>query len=267
MQRWIMASVGLALAGCAQFAPLEVTKTPAPEKKVAVVAAAGPRDLAVLVSGPGDLAASGKLLSDAMAGQIPPGGAAAGLTAAGLSFRVQDASDDLVPVEKGRVQLQTLAGVAVGKQLATDANGKVTLPAVPEDQLLTVIVSFARAGKPYRLASLVPPGRPTGVLSADPINTMIEARLRDVLGTQTGAKPITFDRLDKLHGVCNRSNVFIATASLRADRALGDATKDLNDVWTAEIAAKVKDPTDLAGVKGFVADVKAAVAPAPSPTP
>jgi len=92
----------------------------------------------------------------------------------------------------------------------------------------------------------------------DPINTMIEARLRQLLNGATSAKPITFDKLDQLHTVCNRANITIGTASLRADRALADVTTDLNAVWTDQIDAKVKDPTDLAGVKGFVADVKAA---------
>jgi hypothetical protein len=248
------------LAGCATFAPAEVAKTPAPEKHVGagVVSGNGARDVLLVVSGPGELAAGGKILSDAMAGTIPPGGAAAGLTGAGLSFHLAESADTLVPVEKGRVQLQTLAGDPVGKQLASDASGKVTLPAVPQDQLLTAIASFSRGGKPYRLAALIPPGRPTGSVPLDPINTMIEARVRDVLGGATSAKPITFDRLDQLHGVCNRANVVVGTASLRADRALTDATQDLNKVWTAEIDAKVKDPTDLAGVKGFVSDLKAA---------
>lgn len=276
--------LALALAGCVALPSMQdlaaaAAKTaakgkPAPAKgREITVGVTGPTDLAKdgVIAGSGGaslfkggqiVAAGGGNLVAAGGGNIVAAGAG-NLVAAGAgnlqapAFRVMVASP-FIKVKGAGVQLVGLDGTPIGKPVAVDANGNAKLKAVPDGKPLTALAAFQVGDKVYRLAVVVAPGKPAGTLMADPVNTMVEARVRDILGEDGEAAALTFKKLQRVWDICAGAGVTVKPEDLEAkDEAAVRA--GLTKVWQAAIDAQVTDADEKKEIKDFMAELKAAI--------
>ena len=230
-----------------------------------VAAAPKLRSQAVRVVAPIELAVGGgKILTDGGAGLIRGGqiltDGGAGLVAKFAlrgAFTLQAATDKFAVVQAAGVQALGLDGQPIGAVGSTDAEGGVTLADLPADKTISVIAAFKANGKVYRLAASLGADDLGGTLQVDPINTMVEARVRDILGAQGGSALVTNDRLKRVWTICNKADITLAPAELEAGRSVAELTASLNKAWTAAIDAKVTTASEKAEIQSFMADLAA----------
>lgn len=277
------AGLALALAGCVSLPSMndlaaaaktaaKGKATPAKGREI-TVAVAGPTDLAKdgAIAGSGGtslfkggqiVAAGGGNLVAAGAGNLVAAGAG-NLVAAGAgnlqapTFRVMVASP-FATVKGAGVQLVGLDGEAVGKPVAVDASGKAKIKGVPDGKPLTALAAFKVGDKVYRLAVVVATGKSDGVVMADPVNTMVEARVRDILGEDGEAAALTGKKLQRVWDICAGAGVTVKPADLEAgDDAATRAA--LTKVWQEAIDSKVTDAEEKQEIKAFMGELKAAI--------
>jgi hypothetical protein len=138
-----------------------------------------------------------------------------------------------------------------------DAKGEVALRGVADGKPLTAIVAFQVGEKVYRLAVVVPPGKVEGTLMADPINTMVEARVRDLIGADGKLPALTAGRLARVWTICNDAGVTVKADDL-AELDPAKSQDALMRVWKEAIDAKVTSAEQKQEIKDFIADLEAA---------
>jgi hypothetical protein len=225
---------------------------------------AGPLELATqgsLISDKGNAIltdAGAGILTDAGAGVVSAGGSNV-ISAGGANFRVAAASvDSFVSVGKADVQLFSMDGKPVGKAFETAADGTVEVKAKDGKPLLAVAM-FKVNGKVYRLRTNLATGKlaETASVEIDPINTMVEARIRQLVGTKDTITPMTFDKLKRVWMICNSAGITVAPADLEADVAPATSLERLNKVWSDAIASKVTSQAEKDEIKAFMAEIEA----------
>lgn len=242
----------LALVGCST--PLDTSNQPAigPTRIVTTKT----RSLEIKVLAPGGLAVGGQILTDAGAGFLNGVGiltdAGAGLQPRGLLA----AAGTFVSVPDAGVTVLGLDGKTIGTTKGTDAAGGLKLTGLPVNRTLSVVAGFKVDGTIYRLAAVVGADEFAGTLMLDPINTMVEARVRDVLAGSESST-LTNKRLQRVWAICNDANVTINPDELAAGRPLADITATLNAAWKATIDASVTSADEKAEITSFMADLKA----------
>lgn len=255
--RRLALAVALALvAGCQATAGGEISITQAGK---ATKATAKVRSIEVKVVAPAQLAtAGGNILTDAGAGLIKGGqiltDAGAGLVSRRGLFA---AIDQFKAVKAAGVQAVGLDGKAIGGVGATDEDGGVRLADLPVGKAVSVIAAFKTGGKVYRLAATLGGDAFDGTLLLDPINTMVEARVRDLLRGKE-APAITNARLKRVWGICNKAEITLDPKDLEAGRPLAELTAALNGAWQAAIDAKVTSAAEKAEIAAFIAELDAA---------
>lgn len=266
---WVMA--GVLLAGCQAAAGTGNSQLTLKQVSPAAVS----RTLNLRVTGPNDLAVGGKILNDAGAailtdagaGVIAAGGgnvvAAGGgnvVAAGGLNFRLQGVStDSFATVAKAHVQLFTLEGEKVGSSHVAGEDGKVAVKAKDGKPLLAVSM-FKVDGKIYRVAALVATGGKEASVEIDPINTMVETRVRQIVGANEKLTPVTFDRLKKVWSICNAAGITVAKEDLDTSKTPQESMDRLTALWKEAIDAKVTSQADKDEIKAFMTELTAAVA-------
>jgi hypothetical protein len=265
---WVLA--GALLAGCQATAGTgnsQLTVKPVSQSTVT-------RTLNLHVTGPLDLAAGGKILNDAGgailtdagAGVIAAGSAnvvAAGggnvIAPGGANFRIQAVStDSFASVSKAHVQLFTLDGKKEGTSHVAGEDGRVTVKAKDGKPLLAVSM-FKVDGKIYRVAALVATGEKEVGVEIDPINTMVETRVRQIVGANEKLTPVTFDKLKKVWMICNNAGITVAKEDLDTSLTPEESMARLTKLWQEAIDAKVTTQADKDLIKGFMGELAAAV--------
>lgn len=226
------------------------------------------RSLEFVAKGPLDLAKGGKIISEA-------GGVAIGSTGASFKvledaprFRVAASSSGFAPVTKGTFQLYTFQGDAVWDplEISGDAAFKV---AVPEGRPLTAVATFQIGETVYRVATPIVDGKPDAPLVLDPIQAMIEARVRELSTRYSNPKNdaeraerilpnmagVTFESLERIHTICDQANVSVEKEALVSAEP-EEVIKKLTPVWAREIAAKVTKSSEKAEIESFVGGLK-----------
>jgi hypothetical protein len=247
-------AVGALLAGCTSVATNSSQLT---LKQVSPAQAL--RTLSLHVAGPVELAVGGRILNDASAGILND--ASAGVVAAGggnvaPSFHVAASVDQFADVGKAVVQLFTLDGKAEGSAVTAGEDGKVSLKA--KDKVLSAVATFKVGGKNYRVATLLAAGKADSGVEIDPINTMVEARVRQVVGTNEKQVGMTFTKLKRVWSICNAANITVAKEDLEADKTSDEILARLTAVWKEAIDAKVTSQADKDEIKAFIGDLQAA---------
>lgn len=256
MRRLALALALALVAGCQATAGGEITITqPARGTKATTKV----RAIEVKVVAPAQLAtAGGNILTDGGAGLIKGGqiltdGGAGLVSRRGLFAAV----DQFKAVKAAGVQAVGLDGKAIGGVGATDEDGGAKLADLPVGKAISVIAAFKTGGKVYRLAATLGADAFDGTLMLDPINTMVEARVRDLLGG-SDAPTITNARLKRVWGICNKAEITLTPAEIEAGRPLTEITETLNKAWKAAIDAKVTSDDEKAEIQAFIADLEAA---------
>lgn len=248
---WILA---LALAGCTVKAP-QATLT-----HTAAVVAAAARSLVVNVRAPKELGAGGAILTDGGVGLIRGGQI---LTDGGVGvdqparFFLADALAQDLPVPAAGVQAVAFDGTPVGAPVAADAAGAAHLD-LPDGQPLTCFAAFRTGGKVYRLSAVIATGALADAVMLDPINTMVESRVRQLLGTKQRSEALAPERLKRVWTICNEAGVTLAPADLEAGVAPEVAAQKLEQAWTSAIQSRVTSEAEKAEIQAFVAALKAA---------
>lgn len=254
------------LAGCQAAAQGQITLTPG-AKGPAKPTVAKVRAVEVKVVAPGQLASAGgaSILTDGGAGLIKGGqiltdGGAGLIRAADAAlprFGLLDALATFKPVKAAGVQAVGLDGKAIGAVITTDDQGGAKVEGLPQDRAVSVFAAFRTGGKVYRLAATLGADAFDGTLMLDPINTMVEARVRDLL-KGAHAPTITNARLKAVWGICNKADITLTPEELEAGRSLAEITETLDKAWKAAIDAKVTNEAEKAEIKSFIADLEAA---------
>lgn len=254
----------LALAACTPslYAPGGLQMKPSGAKPAASqpASAKAGRAVSLIVKAPTALAAGGKILSDAGAGLFGAGGnilSDAGAGGVGRSFRIAAAEPALTAVSGAGVQLLGLDGKPVGKATAAGADGALTLQDVPDGAPLSAVAAFRVNGKVYRTAVIVPAGEVSAMLDADPISAMIEARVKQVLGTRTSDAALTMSKLKRVWTICTEAGVVLEPEHLEANVSDAEMRARLNEIWTEAIAEFVTDPAQKAEITAFIKEVQA----------
>jgi hypothetical protein len=217
----VMLALGLALAGCQAPGGASLTTSPT-----------ALRALSVLVNAPTSLAGgAGAIRSEAVSNVIAAGGgnviAAGGgnvIAAGGGNYRVRAAAAAYAPVTDAFVYVEdTLTGKAVGAGVTTDATGRIALAGVPDDgRALSAVARFKLNGKDYRMAVAIAPGPASGPVVADPINTVVEGRIRQILRAKGKASALAFAQLSAVWTVFNDADVNVDLAALDNATSLDD---------------------------------------------
>ena len=280
-----------ALSGCAAL-PGAQTLVAAAQKAASAKKPATPkgRTISIAVTGPADLATGEAIVAKGGAGLFDKGGniiaaGAGNLVAAGAGNLVAAGAGNLVAAGAGNfrlgagfaprfrlaasttgfptvtgagLQLLGLDGKPVGKAVEVDEDGVAKLPAVPDGKVLTAVAAFQVGEAVYRMAVVVPTGKLGGPLMADPINTMVEARVKDLVGEDGVLPVVTGAKLKRVWDICHGAGVTVKPEDLAAqDPAASRAA--LTKVWQAAIDAKVTNADEKAEIKAFMAEIKAAV--------
>jgi hypothetical protein len=225
------------------------------------------RSVELDINGPGDLARNGHILTDAGA-ELWSGGhiltdAGAELVSdqgASLGFQVMDAKASFAPVARAGVQLLKLDGTPVGAPVAADDQGVVHLTNVPGGQPLSAVAAFKTGGKVYRLATVLSPDTQMAPVFVDPINTLVEARVRDILGPNPNVSmaSMTFQRLKQVWMIANAAGVTVDSKDLEAGQSDEQLLAKLTALWQQAIDSKITSPEDKATIESFVSDLHAA---------
>ena len=268
----LLATLALLAAGCTATAGGEIKVTSATNKaRVAKVRALEVKVIApgvlagtgaqILTDGGAGLIKGGQILTDGGAGLITRGDALAApafaVARALPGYALRAAVDQFKPVKAAGVQAVGLDGKAIGKVGTTDEDGGAKLGDLPAGKALSVIAAYKVGDKVYRQAATVGADAFDGTLYIDPINTMVEARVRDLLGGKA-APTITNARLKRVWGICNQADITVAPEDLEAGRSLEDITAALNKAWKAAIDAKVTSADEKEEIASFIADLTAA---------
>lgn len=265
MRRLAILALCTLLAGCQASAGGQITLTQ-PSKAPTKPTIAKVRAIEVKVVAPGQLASAGgaSILTDAGAGLIKGGqiltdGGAGLIRTAGIAprFGLLDAVGTFKPVKAAGVQALGLDGKAIGAVVTTNDEGGAKIEGLPQDKAASVFAAFKTGGKVYRLAATLGADAFEGTLYLDPINTMVEARVRDLLKGADAPK-ITNARLKSVWGICNKADITLAPEEIEAGRPLAEITATLNKAWKAAIDAKVTSAAEKAEIQAFIADLEAA---------
>lgn len=257
-------ALGVLLAGCTTAATTTTSQLTLKQVSPAQVL----RTLNLHVAGPIDLAIGGKILNDASAGVIASGGgnvvAAGGgnVIASGggnlaPSFHVAASTEKFADVGKATVQLFTLDGKPDGAAVTAGEDGKVSVKA--KDKVLSAVATFKVDGKTYRVATILAAGKADSSVEVDPINTMVEARVRQVVGTNDKQLAMTFTKLKRVWSICNGANITVAKEDLEADKSSDEILARLTAVWKEAIDSKVTSQADKDEIKAFIGELQAAV--------
>lgn len=226
----------------------------APSTKPTAVKPAATRDVKVHVSGPAELAKGGQILADGGAGLIRGGQI---LADGGVAFRLQAATAKFASVGGAGVQALALDGKPTGEVVSAGADGNAVVKGVPAGQTLSFQAAFKVGGKVYRVGASLAADDKGEALELDPINTMVEARVRELLAGRepaTAAK-ITNARLARVWTICNNADITLAPEALEAGKPLAELTAALGEAWTKAIEASVTSPDEKAEIKAFMADL------------
>ena len=259
-----LAAAGVMVMGCVAQNPNGTTTL---EVKPSEAQAA--REFRLWVTGPADLAQNGRISSGDVSGVISTGGGNVISTGGGNVIstgggnftgapRFHVASEETASMSAGRFAIVTGAGVVLeeldGTRLAgtftTDANGETRLTGVPAGKALSAIALFSVGAKTYRLAVAVPTTSRSGALVADPINTFVEARVRELLLASGKSSAVTLEKLDEVWTVFNQAGITVEPADLETGKPL----EALTAVYTRAIAEletreKAGDATAKDGIK------------------
>jgi hypothetical protein len=253
-------AVGVLLVGCKSVTGADSSQISLKQ----VSAAIATRTVSLHISGPIELASGGRILNDGGGGVIAPGGAnvvAAGggnvIAAGGANFRIFASTEQFASVEKASVQLFTLEGKPDGKLLEADAQGKVEVKA--KNQPMLAISNFKVGDKTYRVAAVLAAEKDETSVEHDPINTMVEARVRQIVGTNQKVSAMTFAKLKRVWMICNGAGITVAKEDLDASASDADSLTRLNAVWKEAIDSKVTDQAQKDEIKAFIAELQAAV--------
>lgn len=250
-------AAALLAAGCSDavtgLAPLMRAKANMPQAAAATpTPSPAARTVSMRVLGPGALGTDAKIVSSAAAPLIDSSGHI--LTDALGAYRLA-ATEATVPVSGASVQLQTLAGTPVGSLMTSGSDGSLSVSA-PDGAQLVAVAAFQVGSKIYRQAALLPPGAaPSDAVLIDPINTMVEARVRSLLGDRQESDVLDFDALKRVWSICNDLGVTIDPEKLRADTPAETARAALVGAWEQALAA-VKDDDAKADLATFVSVLK-----------
>jgi hypothetical protein len=260
-------ALGLAIATAAGCAGLGPTQKTAGELTIKQGETAKVRAQSVIVNGPVSLAnLNGKIQSDAIASVISAGGgnvisagganvisagggnviSAGGgnLKAALPAFRVQAAITSYTPVTNAFVYLEdVLTGNAIGKGYKTDENGQIKLTAVPDTgAAVAAIARFKIGEKEYRMGVNLGMGKFDAPIYADPINTVVEGRIRQILRDSGKASALSFQQLKEVWAVFNDADVSIDVTALENGKTLEDLFNFYNSMVGTLKALDDKDP-------------------------
>jgi hypothetical protein len=240
------------------------------------------RAMSVLVNAPNTLAGSnGQIVSSPIASVIAAGGgnviaagggnviaagggnviaAGGGNLLGGPAFRVAAAAAGYAPVASAFVYIEdTLTGKGVGAGYTTDAQGRIQLPRVPDEaRALSAIARFSIDGKEYRMAVPLAFGSAAGAVVADPINTVVEGRVRQILRENGKASALSFQQLAAVWTVFNDADVKIDLAALENGRSLEDLFSFYQGLLD-QLKAKDADGTKQKVVTDYMATLKAEV--------
>jgi hypothetical protein len=125
--------------------------------------------------------------------------------------------------------------------------------------VLTAVATFKVGAKTYRVATVLAPGKTDAGVEVDPINTMVEARVRQIVGTNDKVAAMTFTKLKRVWSICNGANITIAKEDLEADKTPEQITDRLTAVWKEAIDSKVTDQSEKDEIKAFMTELTAAV--------
>jgi hypothetical protein len=241
-----MLGVTLALAGCNGLVPTQKASGDLTIKE----AAAKTRAMSVVVIAPNALAnLNGKIQSDAIASVVAAGGgnvvaagggnvvaagggnvvaagggnviAAGGANFAGPTFRIQAAVTNYTPVIKAFVYLEdALTGKGIGDGYATDETGTIQLKGIPDGKAISAIARYKLGDKEYRQAVPIAFGSADKPVYADPINTVVEGRVRQILRENGKASALSFEMLKKVWDVFNEADVDVDVSALENGKSL-----------------------------------------------
>lgn len=223
------------------------------------------RSLDFLVKGPLDLAKTGgKIISEA--GGVAIANGASNYRAP--AFNVLASSSGFAPVSKGTFQLYTFQGGAVWDPIAISGDTAFKV-AVPEGRPLSAVATFRIGEVDYRVAAVVVDGKLDKPLVLDPVQTMIEARVRELTTRYSNAKNdaeraerilpnmagVTFETIARINTICDQANVSVEKDALvNAD---GEETiKKLSPVWARETESKITKDAEKQEIQGFVSTLK-----------
>jgi hypothetical protein len=257
-----MVGLVLAVAGCSGVLPTQKAGGELTIKESTLKT----RAMSVLVNAPNTLAdINGKIVSAPIASVIAAGGgnviAAGGgnLTGpGGLGFRVAAAAATYAPVASAFVYIEDpLTGKGVGAGYTTDAQGTIKLPSVPDEaKALSAIARFTIGGKEYRMAVPLAFGSAKGAVVADPINTVVEGRVRQILRENGKASALSFQQLAAVWTVFNDADVTIDLAALENGRSLDDLFSFYQGLLD-QLKAQDADGTKQKVVTDYMATLKA----------
>jgi hypothetical protein len=261
MRNWVgMLALGVALVGCTGKSP-----TTNSGDLTIKEAAAKVRALTVIVNGPNALAnLNGKIQSESVANVVAAGGgnviAAGGgnvIAAGGLNFRVQGSITTYTPVQKAFVYIEdALTGKAVGNGYMTDDNGSIQLKSVPDSQqVLSAIARFKLNGKDYRMAVPLAFGGMDKPVYADPINTVVEGRVRQILRDNGKANALSFQMLKDVWSVFNDADVNVDLSALENGKTLDDLFTFYNGLLD-QLKSQDPDGSKAKVVKDYMASLK-----------
>jgi hypothetical protein len=253
------------------------------------------KSLQLIVNAPSALADAGKIVSGDLAGVITAGGgnlvaASAGLitlgggnvitagggnvitagggnviTAGGGNFRTLATSvETFTPVTQAALQLLDLNGKPLpapyDKPVYTDAKGSLKFSLAKLNQPVLAVSIFKVGDKTYRESTIVAPDLLDKPLYLDPINTMLEARIRQLLA-QSGKTP-SFSNMDlkTAWDWCNKVNVQLkpelltTTNDPQANAKVDDFAALYEDAIKQLEEAKMQEGADF--IKGFLSKLK-----------
>jgi hypothetical protein len=206
----------------------------AAERGVNIVASGGGNIVAsgggnIVASGGGNIVASG-------GGNIVAGGAG--------NYRLQASLAKFAPVAKALVTLETLSGALVTKvAVETTANGTVVFPEQHGKEPLLLVTRFKVNGVTYQMSCPIGTDKlmDGAAYAIDPINTVLQGRIRTILNQAGTGLLISPDELKAVWAVFNDADVEVGLDTLKATSTLADL-----DAFYNQMLAKV--PTDKRAV-------------------
>lgn len=208
----------LALAGCAPA----VVQGPVPDQKVSLLDYTDPRTVELVVQAPEAIAGAG-------------------------SYRLLAASDAFKPVFEAQVRVKTLDDSDVGrKTFVTDEAGLTTFNNIPDGKPLSIVATFESGEKTYQVSTLIAPGKPKGRLVADPITSLIDARVKTVSNRTVNLLSVSETGLSRMHAILDAAGASVEASALVAGQDLAV----LDAVWTREVA-KVESTQEKAEITAF----------------
>jgi hypothetical protein len=198
----------------------------------------------VISAGGGNVisAGGGNVISAGGANVISAGGG--NLKAAAPEFRVQAAISTYTPVIEAFVYLEdVLTGKAIGNGYKTDANGRIDLKGIPDTSAaIAAIARFKIGDKEYRMGVNLGMGKFDAPVYADPINTVVEGRIRQILRDSGKASALSFEQLKEVWAVFNDADVAIDVTALENGKTLEDLFNFYNSMVGTLKALDDKDP-------------------------